>query len=127
MFADMSSCMETQTDAFPLVVALSFSFCAFCIVYPVNHTSQKITVLWYGLNFIFFLKRFSLFAFQHPFQMLSFFLGLFKYLHMLYHNAVPSLHSSQKMVSLLLHYFFGDVLPLCAMYELFLLLVCVRC
>lgn len=56
-FAGMSSSVENQTNAFPLVVVLAVSFCAFCMVYPINHTSRKIILSWYELNYIYLISQ----------------------------------------------------------------------
>lgn len=81
-----------------LVVVLVFSFCAFYVVCPVNHTSQKIIVSWYRLNFISLLSQETQFICISTsiFKCNLFFLDLLRYLHMLYYSAVPSLSSSQK-------------------------------
>lgn len=56
-FAGVSSSVENQTNAFLLVVVLAVSFCAFCMVYPINHTSRKIILSWYELNYIYLISQ----------------------------------------------------------------------
>lgn len=114
----------------PLVVVLVFSFCASYVVCPVNHTSQKIIVSWYRLNFISLLSQ------EMQFICIStsiFKCNLFFWICLdicICFTTVQflvCLVAKRKIVSCCYITFFGDVLQFFSLYAPFLLFVCAGC